>query len=234
MGTSVIEANVNGTSLPHQISVLLVDDEPRFRHGIRTLLGFHYSLDFVIVGEAASAEQAVQLAATQHPLLVLLDLELSQNNTEGIQILTELQTLAPPPKVLMVSGHQEDEFIFKAMQAGASGYVSKDRLTTDLFSAITTVLQGQVYLAADIATRFFRLFHFYAGRSLQTSNSLQLSHREQEVLQFLVEGFSNESIAQELYITVATVKAHLTSIFEKLGVKSRTQAIVKALKLGLV
>lgn len=234
MVTTIAETSMNGVSIPRQVSVLLVDDEPRFRQGIRTLLGFHSSLDFVIVGEAASVEQAVQLAATQHPLLVLLDLELSQDNTEGIQALIELQTLPRPPKVLMLSGHAEDELIFKAMQAGAAGYLPKDRLATDLFTAITTVLQGQVYLASDTATCFFRLFHFYAGRSLQASNSVRLSNREQEVLRFLVEGSSNELIAQELYVTVATVKAHLTSIFDKLGVRSRTQAIVKALRLGLV
>ncbi len=102
-----------------------------------------------------------------------------------------------------------------------------------------TVLDNQSLLAPEVANAFFRLFHFYAGRSLGSANrglpsDIQFTDREQEVLELLVEGKSNTQIASQLYITVATVKAHLTSIFEKLGVKSRTQTIVKALKLGLV
>jgi DNA-binding NarL/FixJ family response regulator len=103
-----------------------------------------------------------------------------------------------------------------------------------LCTAISTVLDGQVYLSPEVATGFFHLFHFYAGRSLTASHKLNLTEREQEVLRWLVQGVSNEEIANHLYVTVATVKAHLTAIFNKLGVNSRTQAIIKALKLGLV
>jgi DNA-binding NarL/FixJ family response regulator len=120
------------------------------------------------------------------------------------------------------------------MQAGASGYVFKDRIATQLCDAIATILNDEVYLSPEVATHFFRLFHFYAGRSLQAKHTIHLTEREQEVLHWLVQGASNEEIAQHLYITVATVKAHLTAIFEKLKVTSRSQAIVKALKLGLV
>jgi DNA-binding NarL/FixJ family response regulator len=107
-------------------------------------------------------------------------------------------------------------------------------LANQLCEAISTVIDDRIYLDPDVATSFFRMFHFYAGRCLQAAQSLHLTEREQEVLHWLVQGASNEAIAQNLYVTVATVKAHLTSIFEKLGVTSRTQAIVKALKLGLV
>ena len=124
--------------------------------------------------------------------------------------------------------------MFRAMQAGANGYVLKDCIATQLCEAISTVLKNEIYLAPELATSFFRMFHFYTGRSLQASRNLHLTEREQEVLHWLVQGASNEDIAKHLYITVATVKAHLTAIFEKLGVNSRTQAIIKALKLGLV
>jgi DNA-binding NarL/FixJ family response regulator len=217
------------------VSILLVDDEPLFRKGLQTLLHFYSnngSLRFNVVGEAASVDQAIRLAVEQHPTLILLDLELLQDN--GITALIGFRDHSYEGKVLVLSGHREDEWVFRAMQAGANGYVFKDCLASQLCQAITTVLNDEVYLAPEVATGFFRMFHFYAGRSFQACQALHLTEREQEVLHWLVQGASNEKIAQHLYITVATVKAHLTAIFEKLGVTSRTQAIIKALKLGLV
>jgi DNA-binding NarL/FixJ family response regulator len=217
------------------ISILLVDDEQRFRQGLRTLLGFYNAngdLRFDIVGEAASVDQALNLTVEQRPALILLDLELPPS--DGVTALIRLGELPYKGKVLVLSAHREDEWVFRAMQAGACGYVFKDRLATQLCEAIATVMRDEVYLSPEVATHFFRLFHFYAGRSLQASHAIHLTEREQEVLNWLVQGASNEEIAQHLYITVATVKAHLTAIFEKLAVNSRTQAIVKALKLGLV
>jgi DNA-binding NarL/FixJ family response regulator len=222
-------------STAQPISILLVDDDQRFRKGLQTLLDFYTTdgvMRFEVVGEAASVDQALKLTVEQHPALILLDLELPPS--DGVTALIRLAELPYKGKVLVLSAHQEDEWIFKAMQAGASGYVFKDRIATQLCEAIATVMKDEIYLSPEVATHFFRLFHFYAGRSLQARNAIHLTEREQEVLQWLVQGASNEEIAQHLYITVATVKAHLTAIFEKLKVTSRTQAIVKALKLGLV
>jgi DNA-binding NarL/FixJ family response regulator len=217
------------------ISILLVDDEQRFRQGLRTLLGFYNangSSRFDVVGEAASVDQALKLTLEQHPALILLDLELPPS--DGVTALIHLRELSYKGKVIVLSAHREDEWVFRAMQAGASGYVFKDCLATQLCEAIKTVMNDEVYLSPEVATHFFRLFHFYAGRSVQACQAIHLTEREREVLHWLVQGASNEEIAKHLYITVATVKAHLTAIFEKLAVTSRTQAIVKALKLGLV
>ncbi len=217
------------------ISVLLVDDEPCFRKGLQTLLGFYSTngeLGFEVVGEATSVEQALKVAVEQRPALILLDLELPQG--DGIGVLLRLAELSYRGKVIVLSGHREDEWVFRAMQAGACGYIFKDCVATQLYEAIKIVINNEIYLAPDVATRFFRLFHFYAGHSLQAQHAIYLTEREREVLHWLVQGASNEHIASHLYITIATVKAHLTAIFEKLKVTSRTQAIVKALKLGLV
>jgi DNA-binding NarL/FixJ family response regulator len=216
------------------LSVLLVDDEQRFRQGLRTLLNFYNSptLHYEIVGEAASIDQALALAAEQRPALILLDLELARG--DGVTLLTQLREANFAGKVLVLSAHQEDDWVFRAMQAGASGYVFKTHLAQQLSEAIATVIKDEVYLPAEVATQFFRLFHYYSGRSLQARQAIHLTDREQEVLHWLVRGASNEEIAKHLYITIATVKAHLTAIFEKLQVSSRTQAIVAALKLGLV
>ncbi len=120
------------------------------------------------------------------------------------------------------------------MQAGACGYLLKQYLVERLWLAMRTVLEGQIYLSPEVTTSFFRRFHFYSGCSVVPVGAVPLTEREREVLQWLVQGASNDAIARQMHITVATVKAHLTAIFEKLAVKSRTQAIVKALKLGLV
>jgi DNA-binding NarL/FixJ family response regulator len=222
-------------STNEKISVLLVDDEQRFRQGLRTLLNFYSvndSLSLEVVGEAASQDEALKLAAQLSPNLILLDLELAGGN--GITTLIKLKEISFAGKILVLSGHQEDNWIFKAMQAGATGYVFKTRLATQLCEAINTVFKSEVYLPAEVASGFFRCFQATSDSHLQTRRGLHLTEREQEVLNWLTQGASNEEIAKHLYVTVATVKAHLTSIFEKLRVTSRTQAIVAALKLGLV
>jgi DNA-binding NarL/FixJ family response regulator len=218
-----------------QTSVLLVDDDAKFRQGLQTLLQFYSSTNaqhFTIIGEASSSDQAVRLAAEQHPMLILLDIELASG--DGITALTKLAKLEQRSRILVLSGHEEDEWVFRAMQAGANGYVVKDSLATQLFEAIATVLGDQIYLSPELATRFFQMFRFYSGRISETKAKLHLTEREQEVLHWLVQGASNEEIAAHLFISVATVKAHLTAIFNKLGVTSRTQAIIRSLKMGLV
>ncbi len=217
------------------LSVLLVDDNLEFRHGLKTLLslcGHSSPQPMTVVGQAASVDQALKLLSEQHPALMLLDLELGQELGETVLLRAREQGFAG--KVLILSAHEEDEWIFRAMRAGAHGYVLKDQVASQLCEAIKTVLQDHVYLPPEVATRFFSLFQFYAGRSLQAAKSTNLTDREMEVLHWLVQGSTNEAIAGSLYITVATVKAHLTAIFEKLQVSNRTQAIIKALKLGLV
>ncbi|NEQ54729.1 MAG: response regulator transcription factor [Leptolyngbya sp. SIO3F4] len=216
------------------ISVLLVDDHAEFRQGLRTLLGFYAdgAAAFEVVAEAESVEQAIEMVETHNPAITLLDMELDQGT--GLDVLQRLRNLGVSTRVLSLSAHREDEWIFQAMQAGAKGYVAKDKLATQLYDALHTVLQDEIYLAPELATGFFRLFHANSDRHQQAREEIRLTEREQEVLHWLVQGASNEMISKQLFITVATVKAHLTAIFEKLKVRSRTQAIVKAIKLGLV
>lgn len=221
--------------LTHPVSTLLVDDCPGFRQGLKSLLDFYSSTSswqFQVVGQAASLQQAIDLALQQSPMLILLDMELAQGN--GVEVLQRLQSQTKVSKVLVLSGHQEEEWVFKAMQAGAKGYVFKHHLSAQLLEAIQVVLQNQIYLPPEVATRFFQLFHFSAGRSMAGTETVHLTEREREVLYWLVQGASNEVISQQLNITVGTVKAYLTTIFEKLNVNSRTQAALQALKLGLV
>lgn len=217
------------------LTVLLVEDNEHFRQGLRTLLGFYSSnglLSITVVGEANCLAQALKLTQNKSPDLILLDLQLI--GSDGIALLVSLKQTAYAGKVLVLSAHQEDEWIFRAMQAGASGYVFKNHLATQLSEAINTVTKSEIYLPSEVASRFFRFFQAYSDSCLRTYHQFHLTEREQEVLHWLTQGASNEEIANHLYVTVATVKAHLTSIFEKLKVKSRTQAIITAWKLGIV
>lgn len=218
-----------------KLSVLLVDDEEKFRQGLRTLLNFYNissALPVEVVGDADCVEQVLKFTNHKSPDLILLDMQLT--GCDGITVLARLKEAAFSGKVLVLSAHQEDDWIFRAMQAGASGYVFKNRLATQLCEAINTVTRSEIYLPSEVASRFFRFFQAYSDSSIRACQQVHLTEREQEVLYWLTQGASNEEIAKHLYVTVATVKAHLTSIFEKLKVTSRTQAIVAALKLGLV
>lgn len=224
------------------ISVLLIDDDCEFRKGLQFLLNFYNSTNsaqFSVVGHAASVDQALILLKQQVPSLVLLDLEL--NNETGIDFLLRQRrssSTAPTANVLVVSGHREDEWIYQAMYAGARGYLFKENLSFHLYEAISTVIQDGIYLPGETVTSFFRMFNFYRGKpqpcQQSTQQTIHLTEREQHVLHLVVEGDSNEAIARTLHITIGTVKCYLTAIFNKLEVKNRTQAAMKALKLGVI
>jgi DNA-binding NarL/FixJ family response regulator len=216
------------------LRVLIVEDEPLFRQGLQTFLGFFSHQEgrpLEIIGEADSVERAIQLIQ-QQPSLILLDLELAEGN--GIQVLHHLRELSFKGKVLVLSGHQEDDWIFQAIQTGATGYVFKHQLLTQLPEAIRAILRSEMYLPPAATHGFFRRFQSHEQSRWRLRQQYNLTEREKDVLNWLAEGASNEEISKHLYITVATVKAHLTNIFEKLEVTSRTQAIVAAFKLGLV
>jgi len=220
----------------HQkMSVLLVDDEVSFRQGLRTLLNFYgtqTSLVIDIVGEAGCVDKLIKLTAQKSPDLILLDLELAVGN--GITALLLLKEISYQGKTLVLSAHQEEDWIFRAMQAGAAGYVFKNRIATQLCEAINAVINSEIYLPPEVASRFFKYFQNSADLPLRTCHKLHLTDREKEVLQWLAKGTSNQEISKQLYITPATVKAHLTNIFEKLKVGNRAQAIVTAIKLGII
>lgn len=224
-------------NLSQQCSILLADNNVTFRQGLRSLLEFyntHSPGKCEVLGEAASGAQALHLAERQHPSLVLLNADLDQSWDRTLDALGQLQQLDRSPKVLLIADCQDPEYLFEGMQAGAAGYISKDRIATELLTAINTIAAGSIYLSAPMVNTFFYLFQAQAQQCSEKCKLLKLSKREQEVLRLLARGASNDVISQELFISVATVKSHFTSIFEKLGVKSRTQAIIRALRLGLV
>ncbi len=217
------------------LSILLVDDNQRFRSGLRSLLEFHQDQGegFTVIGEASSIETALTLTMQRQPDLILLDMEFVKG--DGLSVLRQLREREIAVKTLVISAHQEDDWIYQAMQAGAAGYLFKSQVAQQLWDAIATVLRGDVYLPPEAATSFFRQFQaVQVHLSHHSEADGLLSHREVEVLLWLLRGESNEKIAQQMYVSIATVKAYLTTIFQKLEVTNRTQAIVEAMKRGLI
>ena len=217
------------------LSILLVDNDLRFRARIRNLLNFSEIKDRTIevIGEANYPDLALSLTKQHNPDIILIDIKLIEEN--GLSLLQQLRDSNISSRTLILSDYQEDYWIYQAMQLGANGYVLKNQGSQQLLYAIANVMQNKIYLPPEVATGFFRKFQkTQASLPSDLGQPCDLSKRENDVLYWLVQGASNNEIAKQLYISVATVKVHLTNIFLKLQVTSRTQAIVAAIKMDLV
>ena len=210
--------------MPERIRVLLVDDHQVVRQGLRAFLQLQPDLE--VVGEAAGGRAALEAAAAGRPDVVLMDLVMPEG--DGIAAIRALAQVAPGARVLVLSSFADDEHIFAAMQAGAAGYLLKDVDPDALAEAIREVRRGRPALHPDVAARLMRRVADPAGAATES-----LTPREREVLRLVVEGYANKQIARRLLITEKTVKTHVSSILQKLGVPDRTAAAVVAIRQGL-
>jgi DNA-binding NarL/FixJ family response regulator len=210
------------------IQVLIADDHPLFRKGLRTLLE---SLpDTVVAGEATTGREAVEMALSLQPDIVLMDLQMPEGG--GLSAIRELARQQPEARILVVTLFEDDESVFTALKAGARGYVLKDADEDEMIRAIKAVAQGEAIFSPAIATR---LMDYFAGT--QTSPHADafpdLTEREREILALIARGRSNAEIADELTISLKTVRNHASNIFNKLQVADRTQAALRAREAGL-
>ncbi|MDN5559307.1 MAG: response regulator transcription factor [Ruaniaceae bacterium] len=203
-------------------TVLLVDDHPVVRSGLRAVLDNGETVR--IVGEAATGEEALTLAAHLHPDVVLCDLRLGQG-IDGIQTTAALRALIPAPAVLILTTFDRDAEILGAIEAGATGYLLKDVDPEVIIDGIQRAAAGGMVLAPDLASRVIRGMHTPLPK---------LTDREIEVLKLLAKGAANKEIARTLFVTEATVKSHLAHIFTKLDVDSRSRAVHIAHETGLI
>ncbi|HOV99922.1 MAG TPA: response regulator transcription factor [Rhodoglobus sp.] len=202
-------------------TVLLVDDHPVVRSGLRAVLE---SDSVHVVGEAATGEEAVALAAHLHPDVVLCDLRLGAG-IDGVQTTAALRALEPAPAVLILTTFDRDAEILGAIEAGAAGYLLKDVAPDVIIEGILRAAGGDMFLAPDLADRVLRGMR----------NPLpKLTEREVEVLRLLATGAPNKEMARALFVTEATVKSHIAHIFTKLNVDSRSRAIHLAQETGLI
>ena len=217
------------------IRILIVDDHPLSRIGLKYLLD--EAKDMEIVGEAMNGEEAVAMIASCHPNVILMDVGMPvMDGIRAAKIILEKNTNV---RVIMLTSHDSEEDIFAALAAGASGYCLKDVNQNRLFTAIRSVFAGDLWLDTAIAGKVVNALSssrltWSAGNQGQPNSGDTLSHRELEVLNLLVEGLSNQQIADRLIIGLETVKTHIKHILDKLAVSDRTQAAIKALRDGIV
>lgn len=203
------------------LTVLLVEDHAVVREGTREILERDGGLE--VVGEADDGSQAVALAARCAPDVALLDLNLPGIN--GIEVTRRLRALASPPAVLILTAYDDADYVLAAAEAGATGYILKTAHAADVVAAIRAVARGEVVLHHALATE---LVH----RARGDARSVPLSPHELQILRLAARGMRNREIASELCVSSRTVESHLTAIFTKLGVASRTEAIVHAASHG--
>ena len=215
------------------IKTLLVDDQALFREAMHTLLALDSSVE--IVAEASNGEQAMRLIDEHRPQVVLMDLRMPLMC--GAEATRRIRALHPEIRILVLSTFDQDEDVFDALRAGASGYVLKNTPSAQLVEAIKIVAAGHTYLQPSVATQVVAEFNRLSHSSSLTTEDRRLasllSRREAEILRHLVRGMSNKEIAATLSLTEGTVKNHMTRILDKLQVPDRTGAALKARGLGL-
>ena len=210
-----------------KLTILIADDHPVFRKGLRALL---VSMpNTVLVGEATDGAEAIRMAEQLQPDVVLMDLQMP--NGGGLSAIRQIVQTSPHIRILVVTMFQDDDSVFAAMRAGARGYVLKDMHDEDIARAILAVGNGEAIFSPAIAER---MMSFFAARpALPIEVFPDLTESERNVLQLMAQGASNEAIAHQLSFSAKTVRNYVSNIFSKLQVADRAQAIVKAREAGL-
>jgi DNA-binding NarL/FixJ family response regulator len=202
-----------------RINILIVDDHPVVRQGLRAM--FSSEPDICVQGMAASAREAISLIEREQPGVVLMDLRMPE--MEGIEAIKALRRILPNIKILVLTNYGSDEYIIRATQAGAMGYLLKNTPQEEIVKAVRMVYSGERYVPNDIAKRLFEAI----GRKA-------LSTRELEVLVLVARGCTNKEVGQVLFISDRTVRNHVTSCLLKLEARDRTEAVTRAIERGLI
>ena len=206
-----------------KIQVLIVDDHAVVREGLQVML--ESTGEFQVVGQAVNGQEAIFLAEKLQPDVVLMDIQMP--GIGGIEATSRITQRVPKAQVVMLSSYDQDEYIYQSIQAGAKGYALKSSGIEELLNVVRAAARGESLLSSDIATRLVK--HISAIGKRQS-----FTPREYDVLQLLVKGLRNKEIAGQLHITERTVKNHIANITAKLGVDSRTEAVLHAIKERLV
>jgi DNA-binding NarL/FixJ family response regulator len=211
---------------------VLADDQPLVRSGLRVLMADHPDLE--VVGEAATGAEAVQLVRNVSPDVVVMDIRMP--GMDGIEATRQVTAGPATTRVLMLTTFDEDDHVYGALRAGASGFVVKDMELDDILAAIRVVAAGDALIAPSVTRR---LIADFVGRPVAAPERSPrpvegLTEREWEVLTLVGRGRSNSEIAEELFITVATAKSHMSRLFTKLGARDRVHLVITAYEVGLV
>jgi DNA-binding NarL/FixJ family response regulator len=213
------------------ISVVIADDQPVVRTGFRTILDAHD--DIAVVGEAGDGQEALHVVTAERPDVVLMDIRMPR--LDGLEATRRLLAREQPPRVLIMTTFDLDEYVLEALRAGASGFLLKDIGRDDLARAVRTVAAGEALLAPSVTRRLIDAYVSPCAAAAEPSAALEsLTAREREVLELLARGMSNAEIAAELIVGEATIKTHVANVLMKLAVRDRVQAVIAAYELGVV
>ena len=201
------------------IRVLIVDDHSIFRQGLATII--NRDPEMTVIAQAEDGQQAIALFGEHQPDVTLMDLRMPQMG--GVEAITAICAQFKPARIIVLTTYDGDEDIYRGLQAGAKGYLLKDAKANELLNAIRMVNRGQQYIPPEVGAKL-----------VQRMSNPELSERELEVLRSMAQGMSNSDIATALTIGESTVKSHVNRIFSKLGVSDRTQAVIIAVKRGIV
>ena len=211
------------------IKILIADDQEIVCEGLKKIL--QSDPEIKVIGIANNGQQALDLVHHQTPDLVLMDLQMPIMN--GVQAIRQLRKTHPDLPVIVLTTYMDDKWLFDAIRAGATGYLLKDSPRQELIDAIKGTLSGNVYLDPSVARKVLDSVAT-SPEPIESDENFDLSQRERDILQLLVEGLSNAEIAHRLYLSEGTVRNYLSRLFVKLDVSDRTLAVVVALRRGLV
>lgn len=212
--------------MKNKISILIADDHSLIRQGLKQIL--ELEKDITVVAQASNGSEAVQLARTYRPDVILMDINMP--GTNGLQAIKEIKQEKLESRVIVLTIHEDREYLFKTLQMGAEGYVLKDAETSVLIEAIRNVYSGQSYIQPNMTMELVKEFNRVTLHEKEKHDENNLTTREIEVLELIAEGMINKEIAKKLYISEKTVKNHVSNIFRKLNVSDRTQAAIYAFK----
>jgi len=210
----------------NKISVLIADDHSLLRQGLKQIL--ELEKDISVVAQASNGSEAVQCAKECKPDVILMDINMP--GTNGLQAIKEIKQEKLQCRIIVLTIHEDREYLFKTLQMGAEGYVLKDAEPSVLIEAIRNVNSGQSYIQPNMTSELVREFNRVTMHEKEKRDDSNLTSREVEVLELIAEGMINKEIAKQLYISEKTVKNHVSNIFRKLNVSDRTQAAIYAFK----
>ncbi|MED1881759.1 response regulator transcription factor [Brevibacillus borstelensis] len=227
-----------------EIRIVIVDDHQLFREGVKRIL--EMEKDFQVVGEGADGEEAFRLAEDHKPDVVLMDINMP--NVSGVSAAEQVISVSPGTRVIMLSIHDDEGYVYRTLRSGASGYLLKEMGTNDLVEAVRVVASGGAYIHPKVTGKLIEEFRRLSEQEGTNDRGIavddaepidpkvieSLTRREREVLQLMAEGKSNRAIGEFLFISEKTLKNHVSSILQKLSVQDRTQAVVISIKNGWV
>lgn len=232
--------------MEEKIKILLIDDHHIFREGVKKIIEMEE--DLMVVGEGSDGEEALALVEELHPDVVLMDINMPKMN--GVEATAAIFERSPNSKVIILSIHDEEAYVYKTLQSGANGYLLKEMDVDALIEAIRVVVAGGAYVHPKVTGKLIEEFrrmkeeeetgyNFYGDSVSVKPTEYRLPYhlltkRECEVLQLMAEGKSNRAIGELLFISEKTVKNHVSNVLQKMDVQDRTQAVVEAIKNGWV